>query len=58
MPPSGKYSSRIAPADAIVTDFGIKNRVVVLWKLLPEASVQKARNDSAHQSAIKTKEHS
>ena len=28
--PSGKYLSRIAPADAIVIDFGIKNRVVSL----------------------------
>jgi hypothetical protein len=39
----------------MVIDLGIKNRVVVLWKLLPEASVQKARNTkwtlySAHQS--------
>jgi hypothetical protein len=28
----------------MVIDFGIKNQVVVLWKLLSEASVQKARN--------------
>jgi hypothetical protein len=30
MPPSGEYSSRIAPADAMVIDFGVKNRVVAL----------------------------
>ncbi len=35
---------RIAPADAMVIDFGILNRVVVLWKSLFKASVQKARN--------------
>jgi hypothetical protein len=28
----------------MVIDFGVKNRVVVLWKLLFEASVQKAQN--------------
>jgi hypothetical protein len=44
MPRSGKYLSRIAPADAMVIDFGVHNRVVALWKSLFEASVQKARN--------------
>ena len=34
----------IALADAMVIDFGIKNRVVALWKSLSEASIQKARN--------------
>jgi hypothetical protein len=29
-PPLGKYSPRIAPADALVIDFGVKNRVVAL----------------------------
>jgi hypothetical protein len=49
MPPSGKYSPRIAPAYAIVIDFGVNNRVVVLWKSLSEASVQKARNGPSTQ---------
>jgi hypothetical protein len=40
----GEYLPRIAPADAMVIDFGVKNQVVALWKLLFEASVQKARN--------------
>jgi len=44
MPPLGEYSPHIAPADAIVTDFGVKNQVVALWKLLFKASVKKARN--------------
>jgi len=44
MPPLGEYSPRTAPADAMVIDFGMKNRVVVLWKSLSEASVQKAQN--------------
>jgi hypothetical protein len=26
-----KYSSRIVLADAMVVDFGVKHRVVVLW---------------------------
>ena len=43
-PPSGEYLPRIAPADAMVIDFGIKNRVVALWNSLSEASVKKARN--------------
>jgi hypothetical protein len=30
MPPSGEYSPRFAPADAMVIDFGVKNRVVAL----------------------------
>jgi hypothetical protein len=49
MSPSGKYSSRIAPADAMVIHFGVKNRVVALWKLLFEASVQKAQNGPSTQ---------
>jgi hypothetical protein len=40
----GEYSPRIALADAMVIDFGVKNRVVALWKLLFEASVKKAQN--------------
>jgi len=49
MPPSGKYSPRIALADAMVIDFGVKNRVLVLWKSLSEANVQKARNGPSSQ---------
>jgi len=37
-------SSLIIPADAMVFDFGVTNRVVALWKSLFEASVQKAQN--------------
>jgi hypothetical protein len=40
----GQYSAHIAPADAMVINFGIQNRVVALWKSLSEASVQKALN--------------
>jgi hypothetical protein len=29
MLPSGEYSSRIAPADAMVIDFGVKNHVAL-----------------------------
>ena len=43
-PPSGEYLPRIAPANAMVIDFGVKNRVVALWKSLYEASIEKARN--------------
>ena len=44
MPPSGEYSSHIVPGDAMVIDFGVKNRVVALWKSLFEASDKKAQN--------------
>ena len=33
----GEFSPRIAPAGAMVIDFGVKNRVVALWKSLFEA---------------------
>jgi len=49
MLPSGEYSPPIAPADAMVIDFGVKNRVVALWKSLSKASVQKARNGPSTQ---------
>jgi len=49
MPPSGEYSPRIAPADPMAIDFGVKNRVVALWKSLSEASVKKARNKPSTQ---------
>jgi hypothetical protein len=35
--------------DAMVINFGVKIRVVALWKLLFEASVQKARNEPSTQ---------
>jgi len=44
MLPTGEHSSRIAPADAVVIDFSVINRVVALWKSLFEASVKKAQN--------------
>jgi len=42
MPRLGEYSPHIAPADAMVIDFGVKNQVVALWILLFKASIQKA----------------
>jgi hypothetical protein len=54
----------------MVIDFGIKHRVVGLWKSLPEASVQKAQNEPSTQlieamrcaersnATIKAEEHS
>jgi hypothetical protein len=33
----------------MVIDFGVKNRVVALWKSLFEASVKKARNEPSTQ---------
>ena len=45
MPPLGKYSPRIAPADAMVIDFGVKNLV----DMPLEASIQKARNGPSTQ---------
>jgi hypothetical protein len=39
--PLGKYLPCIAPADAMVIDFGVKNQVAVLWKSLSEASIQR-----------------
>jgi hypothetical protein len=44
MPPLGKYLPRIAPADAMIIDFGSKSWVVALWNRCFEASVQKAQN--------------
>jgi hypothetical protein len=43
-PPSGKYSPRIAPADAMVINFGVTNRVVALWKSLSKIRFQKTQN--------------
>ena len=37
-------TGRHHPADAMVIDFGSKNRVGALWNRCFEASVQKARN--------------
>ena len=70
MPRSGEYLTRIVPAEAMVINFGIQNRVVALWKLLFEASVQKAQKGPSTQlieatswvessnATIKAKEHS
>jgi hypothetical protein len=44
-----EYSPRIAPADAMVIDFGSKNWVVALWNRCFEASVQKARKGPSTQ---------
>jgi hypothetical protein len=48
-PPSGEYLPRIAPADTMVSNFGVINRVVALWKSLSEASVKNARNGPSTQ---------
>jgi DNA-directed RNA polymerase subunit M/transcription elongation factor TFIIS len=44
MLPSGEYSSRIAPADAMVINFWRKKSSCGVVKSLFEASIQKARN--------------
>jgi hypothetical protein len=49
MPPLGEYSPYIAPADAMVIDFGSTNWVVVLWNCCFKASVQKAQNGPSTQ---------
>ena len=49
MPPLGKYSPRITPADPMVINFGSKNRVSGVKKSLSEASVQKAQNGTTTQ---------
>jgi len=38
----GRVFAPFCPADAMVIDFGVKNRVVLLWKSLSEASIQNA----------------
>ena len=45
----GKYLPRIAPADAMGINFGVKNQVVVLWICCSKASVQKAQNEPSTQ---------
>jgi hypothetical protein len=53
IPLSDKYSHRIAPADAMIISFGIKNWVMVLWNPCSEASVQMARSGpSTHRGSI------
>jgi hypothetical protein len=49
MPQLGQYLPRIALADAMVINFGVKTRVVALWKSLFKASVQKAQNGPSTQ---------
>jgi hypothetical protein len=48
-PPKAEYSPRIAPVDAMVIDFGVKNRVVALWKSHFKASIQKTQNGPSTQ---------
>jgi len=43
-PPLGKYSPHIAPAVAMVINFGVKISGCVVVKSLSEASIQKAQN--------------
>jgi hypothetical protein len=45
----GKYSPRIAPADAMVINFGVKNQGVALRICCSKASVQKAQNKPSSQ---------
>ncbi len=47
-PPLGKYLP-LAPADAMVINFGIKNWVVALWNRCSKASVKKAQNKPSTQ---------
>jgi len=49
MPPLSKCLPFISPAEAMVIDFGVKNRVVAMWKSLSKASVQNARNGPSTQ---------
>jgi hypothetical protein len=49
MPPVGKYSPHIAPADAMVINFWPKKTSCGVVKSLSEASVQKARNGPSTQ---------
>ena len=48
-PPSGKYLSKIAPADAVVIDFWRKKYICGVVKSLSEASIQKAQNGPSTQ---------
>ena len=45
----GEYPPRITPADAMVINFGIRNRVVVLWKSHSEDSVKNTCNGPSTQ---------
>ena len=49
MPPLGKYSPHIAPADAMVINFWPKKLICGVVKSLSEASVQKAQNGPSTQ---------
>ena len=48
-PPSGKYLPHIAPPDAMVIHFWVRNWVMALWNCCSKASVQKARNGPSTQ---------
>ncbi len=66
----GQDSPRIAPADAMVIDISVKNRVVALWKCCSKTSIQKAQHGPSTQlieaascverssATIKAEEHS
>ena len=45
----GRLFALYHPVDAMAIDFGVKNRVVALWKSLSEASVKKARSGPSNQ---------
>ncbi len=45
----GDYLTCIAPVDAVVINFGVKNRVVALWISRFEAIVKKAQNGPSTQ---------
>ncbi len=49
MPQLGEYLHHIAPAAAMVIDFGVKNQVVALWNRCFKGSVQKAQNGPSTQ---------
>jgi hypothetical protein len=51
MPPSGEYSLRFTPADAMIIDFGFwrKQSSCGVVGSLSEASIQKAQNEPSTQ---------
>ncbi len=48
-PPLGNFLHRIAPANTMVINFGVKKQVVAFVKSLSEASIQKAQNRPSNQ---------
>ncbi len=45
----GRVFVPYCPGNAMVIDFGVKNRVVAFWKSLSEACVQKVQNGPSTQ---------